>query len=381
MLAVLEKLYKDVYVPLPENWNTYDYFRTCLLDLDNTSSPGYPYMRQAPTIGKWLGADGFGKFDEQRVAVLWHDVQQVMANEWEHIFRAFVKDEPHKKAKVIAKRWRLIVASALPVQMVWRMLFKHQNDALNAHPFECPSKHGLVFCYGGWKRFLAMVDSQSLKYSRDIQGWDVNAPGWALRVAGKWRQRWPGITPSWISLQEMMYRDAYRSAKILFSNGLVVEQGYWGFMKSGIFNTISDNSVAVLAAHILACLRSGLIFGHIGVTGDDVIQSTVSDEYLDQLDKVGCRVKELHHHLEFMGTQYFDRVPKPLYFQKHLYSFCMKPNEVDEVLDSYCRMYAHSEYFSFWKSLADDLNVPTRTSAYYKFWYDSPLAEVMKWLW
>ena len=144
ILSVLEDLYRRVYEPLPDNWNSYEYFRTCLDDLDNSSSPGYPYMREAPTIGRWLGADGLGNYSEVQVSRLWYDVQKVLAGTFEHFFRAFVKDEPHKKAKVLDKRWRLIIASALPVQMVWRMCFKHQNTSPNRHPYDSPSKHGLV---------------------------------------------------------------------------------------------------------------------------------------------------------------------------------------------------------------------------------------------
>lgn len=377
----MEEMYKDVYQPLPEDWNTYGYFRKCLDGLDNTSSPGYPYLKEAPTIGKWLGADGMGNYNEQQIARLWYDVQAVMAGTYDHIFRAFVKDEPHKMKKAISKKWRLIIASALPVQMVWRMLFKHQNDALNAHPYDCPSKHGLIFCYGGWRRFLAYVKTNNLIFSRDISGWDINAPGWVLRLVGEWRSRWPGITSEWIRVKDIVYKDAYENSKILFSNGIIVQQLFPGFMKSGCFNTISDNSASMVAMHNVACLRSGQKFGKFAATGDDVMQSIISDEYLSCLEQLGCRVKEVLNHIEFMGTDYQKGYPEPMYFQKHLVNFMCKPGLEEEVLDAYCRLYAYSDKFAFWKLVAEKIGVKTRTSAYYKFWYSSPLARVMNTLW
>lgn len=380
-MAAVEELYAGIDARLPEKWNGYEYFRTCLDGLDNTSSPGFPYMKENSTIGKWLGADGLGNYNEYQVQRLWHDVQLVLAGQYNHLFRAFVKDEPHKMGKVTAKKWRLIIASSLPVQMVWRMCFKHQNDALNAHPYESPSKHGLVFCYGGWRRFLAYVQTNGLLYSRDISAWDVNAPGWVLRLVGRWRQGWSGITDEWIRVQEALYKDAFSASKILFSNGIVVEQKFDGFMKSGIYNTISDNSVAMVIMHVLACLRSGQKFGKFAATGDDVMQSIISDKYLDELEQAGCRVKEVLNHIEFMGTDYQKGYPEPMYFHKHLVNYVTKPGLEEEVLDSYCRLYAYSPKFEFWKKVAELAGVKTRTSSYYKFWYSSPMAKVMNCLW
>lgn len=335
-------------------------------------------MREAPTIGKWLGADGLGSYNEVQVARLWHDVTLVFAGKYRHVFRVFVKDEPHKIAKVLSKRWRLIIASSLPVQMVWRMCFYEQNHVLNQKPYECPSKHGLTFCYGGWRRFLAHVKTQALNYSRDISAWDVNAPGWVFDVIGRWRQSWPGVTDEWIRVQEMLYADAYEHSELLFSNGLVVKQGYKGFMKSGLYNTISDNSLAMVAMHVLASIRSGQHIGNIAVTGDDVMQSIISDTYVDRLQELGCRVKEVLNHIEFMGTDYTKGHPEPMYFQKHLMGYVTKPEVQDEVLDAYCRLYAYSDRFRFWKTLADQTGIKTRSSAYYLFWYSSPMARILR---
>nr|WVD52812.1 RdRp [Wugcerasp virus 5] len=377
----MEDMYKRIYEPMPENWNTYEYFREQLEKLDNTSSPGYPYMREAATVGAWLGADGLGHYDEVKVQRLWYDVQLVMSGRYQHWFRAFVKDEPHKKAKAEKGAWRLIIAAGLPVQMVWRMCYAWQNELLNSRPYDTPSKHGLVFCYGGWRRFLAYVNTNQLYYSRDISAWDVNSPGWVFKVVGMWRATWPGVTDEWRRVHNMLFEDAYFSSKILFSNGLVVQQQFGGYMKSGVFNTITDNTLAMVGMHILACLRSNTRIGSIAATGDDVMQSVINDTYLGCLEKLGCRVKEVLNHVEFMGTDYRNGYPEPMYFEKHLVAFCTKTGIEAEVLDAYCRLYVYSDKFDFWQSIAQKLGVSTRSSTYYRFWYSSPLARVLKAAW
>lgn len=349
---------------------------TLLLTLDYSSSPGYPYLREAPTIGKWLRTDECGSFDPVQVERLWYDVNMVMAGSYEHLFRAFVKDEPHKIAKAKENRWRLIIASSLPVQMVWRMLYTGQNEALNKYHDWCPSKHGFVFCYGGWMKFIAQAKTKGLNVSRDISGWDVGAPGWVFEVVGAWRESWPGATDSWIRVHRMMYDDAYKNSRIIFSNGVVVRQLFGGFMKSGLFNTISDNSLAMGAIHSLACVRSGLPFGHYIVTGDDIAQSTVSVGYLDALYKLGCRVKEVLYHLEFMGVNFSSGKPEPMYTQKHLFNLLTKEQFIAETMDSYCRYYAESSKYHWFTEIAKELAVPVKSRWFYQFWYSSPLAEI-----
>lgn len=371
-------MYREALVPVPKNWSSFEYFYSLLSDLDLASSPGYPYMRTAPTIGKWLEADGDGGFSDLKVQMLWYDVQQVMSGHYDHVFRAFIKDEPHKVAKAQSNRWRLIMASALPVQMVWRMLYSHQNKSLNESPYKTPSKHGLVFCYGGWRRFLSMCKSQGIKYSRDISAWDVNAPGWVFRVIRDFRARMGGADSQWLIVHDLLYDDAYCNSQILFSNGIIVKQFFEGVMKSGLFSTISDNSLAMVAMHLLACFRTGTQIGNIAATGDDVVQSIVNDSYLQALEDLGCNVKEVHPHLEFMGMDYTSGKPEPLYFQKHVFNFTCKSGYEGEVIDAYLRMYSHSDLFDFWKRVAELGKYRHHSRFYYNFWYDSPLAAIYK---
>lgn len=334
-------------------------------------------MREAPTIGKWLKVTPDGTPDLVQVERLWYDVQLVMAGEYEHRWRVFVKDEPHKKTKIEKDRWRLIIAASLPYQMVWKMCLEEQNDKLN-EPYLTPSAHGLFFCYGGWRRFLAFCRSKGIKYSRDISAWDINAPGWVFRVIKELRKRMAvNPDPFWLRTLDMLYDDAFVNAKLMFSKGFVLKQIFEGFMKSGIFTTISDNSLAMLGLHALACLRSGQKLGALKATGDDVVQSLVSDSYIDALETCGCRVKEVLSRLEFMGTDFSQGHPEPLYFGKHIAALPTKREVLEETLDAYARLYVHSARYPFWQAVAKRQGITLRSRLYYKFWYDSPLASAM----
>lgn len=368
---------ENAYGPLPaapDDWFTEERFRNELQNLDTTSSPGWPHMRTAPTIGKWLGADGLGAYDEIRVQTLWYETQQVALGAYDSYFRVFIKDEPHKMKKVLASKWRLIIAASLPVQMFWRLLFKHQNDWLNDRPYTTPSAHGLKFCHGGWRRFKAMLSTEGLCWSRDISAWDVNAPGWVMRCVREFRKR-QGGPASWLRAVDVAYDDAFVHPKLVFSNGTVLLQEYEGFQKSGLFNTISDNSLAMIPPHVIASYRAHMPVGKIKATGDDVLQSNVTPLYLEKLQELGLVVKECERAAVFMGTDFTDR-PKPVYIGKHIVNVASTNATLEDVLDSYKRLYCFSEYYELWERVTHLLGLRTRSRAFCEFWYSSPLARL-----
>lgn len=374
-LAIMEDRYGEC--PRADlNWSSFDTFEKLLDDLDMDSSPGYPYTEQAMTNGQWLRTTGIRNYDPIRVRMLWYDVQAILNGDLQHVFRVFVKDEPHKKAKVEAGRWRLIIASSLPMQMIWRMLFHHQNKWLNDKCWETPSSHGMVFCYGGWRRFKAVCKTKGLVYSSDVSGWDINSPGWVFRCVRELRKRWGG-PPDWERTIDLVYDDAFVNAKLYFSNGIIVEQQFEGFMKSGLFNTITDNSLGGGLVHIVASLRSGQRIGNWIVTGDDMLRQYMSDSYVDQLLPLGVTLKEYSENLDFMGMN-FDKEPMPLYFQKHIVKCATSPEHLQEILDAYARLYCYSQHHNaFWRDVAEQFAVSLRSTSYYQFWFGSPLAKAL----
>ncbi len=116
-------------------------------------------------------------------------VQGALAGHYQRQCRAFVKDEPHKLAKAKEGRLRLIIASSLPVQVVWHVCFREMNNLLISRVYQTPFVHGLVLCYGGWRRFLVEAATLGFEVGKDLSAWDINAPGWVFRADLELRRR------------------------------------------------------------------------------------------------------------------------------------------------------------------------------------------------
>lgn len=334
-------------------------------------------MREAPTISEWLYR---GKVfpDEGRLEILWRDVKAVMAGDYEHIFRAFIKMEPHKAAKAREGRWRLIIQSALCVQVAWKMAFSHIEQSLLDNMGSHPSAYGEVWFGGGWRRFKRRAERLGTKWCLDKRAWDWNSPGYIYEDIKELRIRLTlNPTEEWLRVVDLLYDDAYVNSVILVGDKLY-RQTVPGLMKSGLLVTISDNSFAQVLLDRYACVRLRKRFSRIFATGDDTIQDEPEDAeaYVDVLQTFGCVVKEAVRGVEFMGTVFTENGPRPLYGGKHLKNITMVADEdVAGVLDSYMRVYAHCPVFTkFWRKLAVSLGVRVKSDAYYRWFYDSPEA-------
>lgn len=343
--------------------------------MERQASPGFPYCLDAPTIGQWL------KFDEStllydpiRVEELWFDVQKVMRGEFEHIFRAFIKSEPHKLEKAKEGRWRLIMASSLPVQIVWHMLFDPYNNIVCEKANELPCQQGLILPFGGWKRALRKWKSEKKFVGLDKSAWDWTAPFWMLQLDLQLRFRLGRgrRMREWFILAEAMYKDAFQYSRIMFSNGMVYLQRIPGIMKSGLVNTISTNSNCQLFAHVEACIRLNIpILPLPSACGDDTLQRKEQVENLDPYREMGIVVKTVSEGIEFIGHEFTDNGPVPLYLEKHFVNLLYQKTEnLGEYLDSMCRMYCHTQYFQIWEDIAIKMKIHTFSKQWYAHWYD-----------
>ncbi len=127
----------------------------------------------------------------------------------------------------------------------------------------------------------------------------------------------------------------------------------------------------------IASLRIRRLPGRRSVTGDDVLEDDFSEPYKAELESLGCRVKEYSRSRVFMGTD-FAGPPVPVYFDKHVVNYWTSGTNKEERLDSYARLWCHDEAkFNFWKSVASAAGFTLKSRAYYKFWYDNPLAKTL----
>lgn len=351
--------------------------------LDRTSSPGYPLTNQAPTIGDWLFR-GELEPDPIRAEMLWRMVNDVISGDFEHIYKVFVKQEPHKLKKCQEKRWRLIIAASLPVQVLNHMIFSDFQDQILKLTGAHPSAYGLVYGAGGWKRFRDYLERNSMNWCLDKSGWDINSPGWVYEVSYELIKRLcVDMTPSVSKVIDWLHNDGFKESKLLFACGRIVQQMFAGFMKSGQVLTIDLNSIAQVALHLLACLRSRQTIKPLKATGDDTIQKKADspESYLEQLELAGCLVKESMTGYQFMGFDLTSRGPYPMYLGKHVTNLLYQKDEnLQQTLDSYLLNYANIlEAYTFYAKVAQNLGVPVRSRAYYLFMVNNAMATDVRW--
>lgn len=377
ILNIMEDAYAPTTWNIPFDLFTKDHFMRCLKGLDNQSSPGWPYKREAPTIGQWLGFNGVW-YDPVRIEELWFDTKLVIMGRFEHVMYAFIKPEPHKKAKVDLGRWRLIIASALPVQMAWRMCFQEHNDREIDYSYFIPSQQGITLFGGAWKQYLRQWKAAGYDTGLDKSAFDFTAAGWALKLDLEYRRRMSrgsqDLTDEWYQVASRLYYDMFRTSKILMPEGYVWEQQFWGYMKSGCVNTISTNSHLQIMYHILACWEQNVSVHPLPVAcGDDTLQRLDQATDLKAYSKYGLVVKSASDELEFVGHEFTDEGPMPLYSEKHICALIhCKEEVIPEYVEAMCRMYVHGtpEMVSFWHYLARKLRVSVRSPEYYRTWYD-----------
>lgn len=338
------------------------------------SSPGYPYQREATTNGQWLKWNGVN-CDAMQLERLWFDVCQVFDDTWDHVLRVFVKQEPHKKRKVQENRWRLIMASSLPVQVAWQMVFGGLNDLEIDQSYYIPSQQGIVLVGGGWKKYKDSWVEQGLTCGLDKSAWDWTAPIWALRLDLELRYRLGrgrGLD-KWREAASLLYHRMFDDVKLILSDGSMFRQTVPGIMKSGCVNTISTNSHCQVFVHIVVALDQGLpVYPLPACVGDDTLQSEIHTQDLNAYRRYGVVVKSATDTVEFVGHEFRDSGPHPMYIQKHFKKLCYVEEEnLAAYLDSMARMYCHTEWFAFWERMAEILgfNLPLSRQAYL-YWYD-----------
>lgn len=355
-------------------------FKHYVARLDRTSSPGWPLCKEASTIGDWLYPGKTFDPDPARLSMLWNLVQTVFDGTYEHFFKVFIKPEAHKAEKAADRRWRLILASSLPVQIAWHMAVGHlERSFLKEQPFIPPS-YAESFFAGSWKRFKESCLQKQINWATDKSAWDWNSPGWVYSACKELRIRLTaGGTEEWLRVLDWLYDDAYVSSKILLATGHVYKQSEPGLMKSGLVVTISDNSLGQDFVDMAAQLSVGERPCLKRVTGDDVLQVRPPDPlaYLKRLESFGCKVKQHATTLEFMGFDLNGEIT-PIYPHKHIWNISHQQDEfLEPVLDAYLRLYANVPSFqSFWRRVASELEISVKSPAFYRYFMNNPDAAV-----
>lgn len=376
----MEKRYQSIKVDVT-GWDSYENYLVALKRLDYTSSPGYPFMKEKPTIGDWLGFDGL-TFSQSQVDRLWLEVQDVLKDDFDCYWRVFIKTEPHKLTKLETKRYRLITCPPLHVQIVWQMLFAEQNSKTIENSFSTPSQQGIVIPGGSWKRYYQQWQRLGTIRGVDKTAWDWTCSYWILLIVLRLRIRLTyGDAHSrekWKTMAKALYRNAFEDPNLLLSDGSVYKQIVPGVMKSGCVNTISDNSKAQVILQLLYTINKSVPIDPLPrCCGDDTLQDDVHLEDLSVYEKYGCYIKAISDTIEFVGHEFRSTGPAPMYIGKHVFNLMYQEDSLlGETLHSYLALYCNTDEFHFWNELARSLGLGGQVLSRdaYRYWYHNPMA-------
>lgn len=332
-----------------------------LLDLDPQSSVGLCDMnRYGATIEVALKrAPGFGNvFDPSRVEILRRLVRARMYDpESPDNIKVFIKQEPHKVAKIVEGRFRLISAVSLVDTMVDRVMFGWLMRAALGNVCQTPCLIGWNPIRGGYRYLLAKFRGRTR--GLDKTAWDWTVRGWLINaVKDVIVELAVGASPHWKQWVERRWAALFRDARFEFSDGAVVQQPGWGVMKSGCYLTILINSIGQMLYHALALRSIGKCPTSVPFVtiGDDVTLEDFDEfsAYEDYINRHGALLKpsEPTDHVEFAGFYYGSDggrdVAWPEYWRKHVYLATHKTRELASTLFAYQILYAHEPVFLEW---------------------------------
>lgn len=376
----MENKYASIRTDITD-WDSYENFEKVVRNLDFTSSPGYPYMKEKPTIGEWLEFNGL-TCNRSQLERLWLDVQDVLKGDVHGLWRVFIKMEPHKLKKIEGKRYRLIMCPPLNIQVVWQMCFSEQNAKEIENSFKLPSQQGIILPGGKWKSYLSQWKRLGTTNGVDKTAWDWTCSWWILKTMLRLRKRLVygdnNSRESWSKMASALYEHAFVKPQLLLSDGNIYQQVEPGVMKSGCVNTISDNSKAQVLLQILYSFRKGIPVEPLPrCCGDDTLQDDLHIEDLNMYESFGCYIKAVSTTTEFVGHEFRDTGPCPMYIGKHVFNICYQDNDLlAETLDSYLRLYCNTDEFYFWYDMALSLGLGGQVSSRedYRYWYHNPMA-------
>lgn len=336
----------DVLAPgrwdIPLDFLERSHFDRVVKEIDWNSSPGVPYVYTA-TTNRILFKVVDGVPDQGICDAFWRLVCDRIRDRTADPIRLFVKPEPLKRKKLDIGRVRLISSVSVLDQIIDSMLFGDSNQRLiDTYHFH-PIKVGWTPYKGGW-----MVMPQE-GLAIDKSKWDFTVKSWIIAVELEVRKRLcNNLTQQWIDLATWRYTKLYKEAILQTSGGLLLEQKFVGYQKSGCVNTIVGNSIMQLILHCRVCDEIGEDSQWIAVMGDDTVQACPADKerYLDVLSKY-CIVKDARRAVEFAGHRFMGLRVEPLYRGKHAFQMLhVSPAWYNDLARSYALLYHRSNYRS-----------------------------------
>lgn len=243
--------------------------------------------------------------------------------------KIFIKSEPHKRQKLLEKKFRIISNVSLVDSVIERVLFRFQNGLEIRHWRECPSKPGMGLHDAGLKDLFAIFEAKQkdgVLAESDVSGWDWNVKGWMMEDDMRCRARLAGARKGSAYYHMLLARFYTVSLKLFhLSDGVMLAQRVRGVQASGSYNTSAGNS------------RMRVLLGyHAGVSW--II--AMGDDDVEDFDETG-RVESNYRRFGIPIKEYKKCTPGKVGFCSHSWDGSWKavPDNIGKTL---FRFFSHS---------------------------------------
>lgn len=257
----------------------------------------------------------------------------------------FIKDEPHKQAKLDEGRLRLISGVSLLDTLIDRLIFTPLVSQIIPSFGRTPSMIGWSPTDGGHRYMYAAFPTGAVSF--DKSAWDWSVPDWLIDLWVSFLEEMFYGYPSWyIRLIKLRCMLLFEEPVFRSKLGTREAQGFKGAMKSGCFLTIALNTLGQSMVHYVVNLMLGKdpTENQPFALGDDTIQPDFDyvEEYKEGIASLGFTPKyqRTERFVEFCGFLMNKDLVIPAYWRKHL--FCLKYLDEEtslEMLDSYQQLY------------------------------------------
>ncbi len=238
--------------------------------------------------------------------------------------KLFVKNEPHKKSKILEGRFRLIFSMSVIDNVIARILFSRQNNAEIEIWDRIPMKPGMGLTDEYMEIIYSYVkanDSGGLMET-DMKGWDWSFQEQDFNSDLERRAALnSGKNTLWYKIAKAHYYCVARKVMVL-SNGEMYKQTFPGIMPSGWYNTSSTNSACRVINHEHAALMENAL-PFIMVMGDDGVERPIDNlemHYLTLGKTCGLINKVSAERFEFCSTLFVNGVGIPVNVTKQLFN-------------------------------------------------------------
>lgn len=290
----------------------------CVVKLD--ASPGVPYMLIGNTNKKvmdFLG-DELNEIILDRVEARFKYYDDVRADRFTRIdliqaglydpVRVFVKNEPHKRAKIAAGRNRLIMSVSIVDKMIEMLTSRHLHKLEIANWKTIPSKPGIGFTREmNDAVYNSVMECDNMAFA-DISGWDWSCKPWLIFACCEGKiDLCNDPSDDWIQLVRMEAMLEVQSI-YQFSDGTLVRPNFRGVVNSGKFKTSRDNSWMRKYLATLIGAEDAI------AAGDDTVESFVENA-ADKYAEYGWELKDYQKVVdgfEFCSRWYDDKGSFPL---------------------------------------------------------------------